>query len=346
MKIITIASISLAILVIAITILVSLTGPREYSPAEDPPLYKEKEEAPPPSFEELMPHGARADSDVIVRVLLGGEIVEMSMELYLIGVVSAEMPASFEPDALKAQAIAARTDVLHKMYVSPKAQHPDAHTCGYFTCCVAFNSDARLREKWGGNYVYNITRIINAVTETDGVFMSYGGAPILAVFHASSAGRTETSGNVWVADRPYLQSVYSPETEYLVPGFISTVTVSQSDFIETVRANLPNARLDDDASLWITDIAHTESGRVSTLKLGGVTIRGTELRAMFSLRSTAVTIDIIDGDIIFTTAGNGHGVGMSQHGANIMARNGMSYREILRAYYTGIEFVAPEQEIA
>jgi len=334
MKITIIVSVALTILVMAIAMLASLPGPREDSQQPDEPF----EPPEPPALEELLPLGARADSDVTVRVLLGEDIWEMPMEMYLIGVVAAEMPASFEQHALMAQAVAARTDALHKMHVAPRPNHPDTDVCGDYQCCVAFFSDEALRERWGNDYVENITRIINAVTATDGVFLAFEGQPILAVFHASSAGRTETSGNVWVVDKPYLLSVESPETEDLVPGFVAAVTVPHSDFIETVLQNFPDAVFDGEET-WITDIAYTESGRIAYITLGGVTVRGTVLRSMFGLRSTAVSIERTDSDIVFTTAGHGHGVGMSQHGANIFAKNGKTYREILLVYYAGVEFV-------
>jgi len=338
MKITVIVSTALTVLTLTIAMLVSLPGPREDIYQRDEP---DESPAPtqPPTLEELMPLGARADSDVFVRVLLGEDIMEMPMEMYLIGVVAAEMPASFEMQALMAQAVAARTDALHKMHVAPRPSHPDADVCGDYRCCVAFSSSEALYERWGDNYIYNLTRIINAVTMTDGVFLAFEGQPIMAVFHASSAGMTETSGNVWISDRPYLLSVESPETEDLVPGFVGAVTVSNSDFAETVLQNFPDAVFGDDEDAWITDINYTDSGRIAYITLGGVPVRGTVLRSMFGLRSTAVSIERSDSDIVFITAGHGHGVGMSQHGANIFAKNGKTYREILLAYYTGVEFV-------
>ena len=334
MRVMTISSILLTVLVIAVTVLVSLSGPRPDMPEPEP-------EEPPP-FEELMPPGARADGDVALVVLLGEELVDMTMERFLIGAVAAEMPASFEREALKAQAVAARTDVLRKMYVEPKPRHPEAHVCGDYSCCMAFEADGRLREKWGAKYVENITKIIGAVIETDGVYLAYAGEPILAVFHSSSAGKTETSGNVWLVDMPYLISVDSPEGRE-VPDFVSTVTVLRENFIQTVQNSYPDVVFDGDEAGWITDVEHTESGRIAAVTLGGMTVRGPELRSMFGLRSTAVSIECVDGDFIFKTTGYGHGVGMSQYGANALALDGKNYRQILSAYYTGVEFVEPEE---
>jgi stage II sporulation protein D len=260
----------------------------------------------------------------------------MALERYLIGVVAAEMPAAFETDALMAQAVAARTNVFYNMYVRPKTNHPDAGVCTDFSCCAAYSSDEQLREKWRDDYTDNIMRIINAVTGTDGEYLSYGNEPILAVFHSSSAGRTETSGNVWITDLPYLLSVYSPEKEADVPDYIFNVTVPRSIFIDTVQRKYPDAALGGDAEeSWITDISYTESGRVKELSIGGATLAGTTLRSMFNLRSTTISFKWTNGDIIFTTIGYGHGVGMSQYGANVMANNGIGYKEILGAYYTG-----------
>lgn len=314
---------------VAVAFLASLSGPR---------VNRQLAAEPPPPIEDLIPQGERKDSALMLRVLSGDEIVEMSMERFLIGVVAAEMPASFEIEALKAQAVAARTNVMYKLRVAGNPNHPDADVCTDPACCMAYSSDDQLRARWSADYIANITKIINAVIETDGIYMTYGDEPIDAVFHSSSNGKTETSGNVWMTDLPYLRSVDSPETQEQVPGYVSTVTVSREDFIATVTAAYPNAVFDGDEETWISDISYTESGRVSALNLCGVTVKGTALRSLFNLRSAAITIDLSGGDFTFTTVGFGHGVGMSQYGANAMAIDGDGYAEILSHYYTGIEF--------
>jgi len=316
-----------------VIVLVTVSGPYEEAPereAEPPP--------PPPPLEVIIPPGTRSDRDFGLYVQAGEETVVMSMEMYLIGVVAAEMPAGFPLEALKAQAVAARTMVLYHTFVQPKAQHPSANACTDYACCMAFSQDDALRERWAGDYYENIMRIINAVIETDGTFMSYGGEPILAVFHSSSAGKTESSGNVWVTDLPYLTSVESPEAGSQVPNFETTVTVPRSEFAETIIEAFPEAVFDEDGEPWITDLALTESGRVFDLFIGGVYVRGTELRSLFNLRSTAFTMEWRGDTLTFRVAGYGHGVGMSQYGAASMAVDGMLYRDILRAYYTGISF--------
>ena len=316
------------LIIVVVAMCVSLPGAYDHDTGASP--------NDPLTLEDLIPEGLRSDSGVDLRVLIGSELVEMTMERYLFSVLSAEMPASFELEALKAQAVAARTNVMHNIHVMSKENHPNAHVCTDHLCCTAFSSDERLRERWGDDYLSNMTKIITAVVETDGVYLSYQGEPILAVFHSSSAGKTETSGNVWMMDMPYLISVDSPETAENVPGFISEVIVSGTELRETISSAYPQAVFGDDTNSWIRDITHTGSGRIFDLVIGGVAIRGTVLRSMFNLRSTAVSIKWVDNDVVFTTTGFGHGVGMSQYGANTMAAEGKGYREILRAYYTGV----------
>ena len=321
--------------IVSLFAMVSLSGP-----------YKDPQDAgtePPPSpslppLDQLLPEGPRADADMMLHVLSGGEIVEMSMERYLIGVVAAEMPAGFPLEALKAQSIAARTIVLYNIQVTPSQLHPQADACTDYKCCMAFLRDDQLREGWGDSYLDNIMRIISAVVGTDGVYMLYDNEPILALFHSSSAGKTESSGNVWMTDLPYLVSVDSPESSADDPNYIKAVSVSGSDFKDIITESYPDAVFGDDAGLWITDIAYTESGRILELTIGGAVVKGTELRSMFDLRSTAITIEISDNNIIFTVTGYGHGVGMSQYGAASMARDGKQAKEILSVYYEGVVF--------
>lgn len=283
---------------------------------------------------ELFEANAELDKTTTIRVLLNGAVIEMSLYDYLIGVVSAEMPTSFEPEALKAQAVAARTYTLYKKYIS--SNHTNADVCGDHTCCKAYSSDDTLRSHWGSDYESNHSIIETAVNESGGEIMAYNNEPILAVFHSSSSGYTESSANVWGGDMPYLQSVKSYENESAVPNYYSSVELTYSEFKSTFLASYPNASLnDDDKGSWITNISRSQSGRITTLTIGGVTIKGTTLRTLFSLRSTAITIDMGGSGIKLSTKGYGHGVGLSQYGANSMAANGSTYRDILTWYYTG-----------
>ena len=247
---------------------------------------------------------------------------------YLIGVVAAEMPASFEPEALKAQAVAARTYILDRA-AHPVDAHRDAAVCQDPGCCCAYVSEDEMRENWGRDYRKNLRRIRSAVRETDGQVLTYEGEPIRAVFHSSSGGQTEASAALWGAV-PYLVSVSSPETAETVPGFETTVTVSAQDAEKALEIKLP-----EDTAQWLGETVRDDAGRVATITIAGRMLTGAEARSLFSLRSTNFTAEIADGNLVFHVIGSGHGVGMSQYGANVMAQQGAGYAEILAHYYPG-----------
>jgi stage II sporulation protein D len=189
-----------------------------------------------------------------------------------------------------------------------------------------------LRERWGSDYDRYMEKITGAVRETDGECIYYGGEPILAAFHSSSAGATASSREVWGGELPYLVSVDSPESAERVPDYVSTVTVSADDFREAILAARPEA---DFSGGLIGELVYSDSGRLLTAVIGGAELTGRELRAIFGLRSTAADIES-DGDtVVFTTTGYGHGVGLSQYGADELARRGMTCEEILAHYYPG-----------
>ena len=271
-----------------------------------------------------------------VTVKTGDDVREMDMQSYLIGVVAAEMPASFEPEALKAQSVAARS---YALYCAATGRHGDtAQVCTDFACCQAWSDEDMLRRTWGDGYDEKLEKIGAAVEATAGEYLCYDGAPVFAAFHSSSAGATEDCGAVWSA-RPYLISVDSPETADEVPNYISSVELSALDFRDTVLYACPGADFTGDESGWIGEITRDESGRVASVVLGGEKLSGTELRSLFSLRSTAFTLKYTGGSFFFTVTGFGHGVGMSQYGANAMAKSGADYCEILAHYYPGTQLV-------
>ena len=280
-------------------------------------------------------HYAGADEDISFTALSGGEAVETTMAEWLPGVVAGEMPASFEDEALKAQAVAARTYILSLM-TSAKAAHPDAAVCDDPGCCKAHLTDAQMRDNWGDSCEANYAKITSAVHATDGQYLTYEGEAIEAVFHSSSAGMTEDSAEVWNA-RPYLVSVESPETAEDVPNYVTSVTVSAADFAAKISGAYPEADLSGEPITWLGPVTNDGSGRVESAEIGGVQVPGTELRTLFSLRSTAFTLNCTDSGFLFTVTGYGHGVGMSQYGANVMAGSGSDYREILAHYYPGTE---------
>lgn len=275
------------------------------------------------------------DRDVTLTIQDGDTTEQMTLERYLTGVVRGEMPASFEMEALRAQAAAERSYVYYQLAAGRKDAHPDADFCTDHTCCSAYLSETAAREKWGGDFAPWNTRVEQAVSDTDGQVVLYNGRPILAVFHSSSAGRTAAAGDVWSGDLPYLVSVDSPEGEETVPNYYSTVTFTAAEAKEKLLAAHPELKLSGTPDRWFGAAAENGSGRVETVSVGGTDIEGTELRRIFGLRSACFTVAADSESVTFRVTGYGHGVGMSQYGANQLAREGKTWREILEWYYTG-----------
>jgi len=248
------------------------------------------------------------------------------------------MPARFHPEALRAQAIAARTYTLHRMFISPSPRHPEADVCGSYACCKAFHPETRLRERWGEHYARYSQIIREAVADTDGIILVYADIPILAAFHSSSYGTTETSSAIW-GSVPYLQSVETFEGIYDVPNYYEETRLTFEAFREIALSGIPGTVLHlDDKPHWISDVSYTDSGRLESLKIGGVLVTGAQFRRLFGLRSTAIRFSFEADSMTITTGGYGHGVGMSQFGANTMANSGYSFADILLWYYTNVSF--------
>lgn len=276
------------------------------------------------------------DRDVTLTIQDGDTTEQMTLERYLAGVVRGEMPASFEMEALRAQAAAERSYVYYQLAAGRKDAHPDADFCTDHTCCSAYLSETAAREKWGGDFAPWNTRVEQAVSDTDGQVVLYNGRPILAVFHSSSAGRTAAAGDVWSGDLPYLVSVDSPEGEETVPNYYSTVTFTAAEAKEKLLAAHPELKLSGTPDRWFGAAAENGSGRVETVSVGSTDIEGTELRRIFGLRSACFTVAADSESVTFRVTGYGHGVGMSQYGANQLAREGKTWQEILEWYYTGV----------
>lgn len=281
------------------------------------------------SFSDAPPNKAEKKINVSVLHAETGEITSEPIETYLYGVVAAEMPASFHEEALRAQAVAARTYIYYKMNdPSSSNEHNNADVCTDSTHCKAWKSDEMLKNEMGENW-YNIEypKIKTAVTSTRGEIMTYDEAPILAVFHSTGSGRTENAEDVWGGALPYLKSVESPG-DALSPKFSSEVTVSKTEFCEKLGIS----------STEIDEITRSQGGAVLSVSIEGKLFKGTEIRSAFFLNSSNFEIEPVENNIVFHVKGNGHGVGMSQYGANAAANEGKTYHEILKSYYTGIEF--------
>lgn len=263
------------------------------------------------------------------------KLVEMSLEEYLFGVVSAEMPASFNLEALKAQAVAARTFACYCILHRGCGSNDAADVCTNSQCCQAYAGEDRLRQNWGKNYDEYSAKIHSAIDQTSSLVILYNNEPIEALFHASSGGYTENSENVFSSSRPYLRAVMS--TNEIGSRQTGEVQFSYSDLISKVNKAYPQARLKVKGLIEQVGIVSTyQSGRVETLRLGSTTITGKQARKLFGLDSTMFSIMFADDMVVFITKGYGHGVGMSQSGANGMAAEGSSFIEILEHYYTDV----------
>ena len=303
----------------------------EPQPAEDLPPQPEEDDPAPDS-------GSREpgrDSTTVLNLLADGKLQQTDMETYLMGVVRAEMPAAFEMEALKAQAVAARTYTLYKLQ-SGGNHGETADVCTDHTCCQAYLNAEAARANWGDRAAAYEAKVESAVRETDGEAILYGGVPILAVFHSSSAGRTRAAGEVWVNDLPYLRPVDSPEPGDRIPNYYSRVEFPAEELKAKLLAAFPEADLSGGMEGWLKDPAADSAGNVGTVSVGGVAAKGTQVRAALGLRSACFTWEAQEGGMAFFVTGYGHGVGLSQYGASAMAAAGAGYREILTHYYTGV----------
>ncbi len=283
------------------------------------------------------------DGGVQLAVKNGDAVEIMALDAYLQGVVRGEMPASFELEALKAQAAAERTYIYYQLAAGRKEAHPNADVCTDPSCCNAWLSEEAAREKWGGDFDGWESRIEEAVAATDGQVALYDGQPILAVFHSSSAGKTAGAGDVWSGDMPYLRSVDSPEGEETVPNYYSAAEFTAAEAKALLAQAHPELTFSGGPDKWFGAVEKDESGRVGTVEVCGAPLRGVEVRRIFSLRSACFTIDAAADRVTFRVTGYGHGVGMSQYGANELARQGRTWQEILLWYYADIAIgPAPE----
>ena len=262
-------------------------------------------------------------------------VCDMDINTYLIGVVAAEIPADFELEAMKAQAVAARTYLASHMYDYASGniaeEHKGAAICTDSTHCQAWTDEATFKnnrenanEKWD--------KIANAVKSTQGEIITYKHKPISAVFFSTSSGYTEAAEDVWGKEVPYLKGVKSSGDE-LSPRYTSETVISTEEFKKTAEEK---AAVTDWSDGLFGNIKRSKAGGIKTIDIGNVTIKGTELRAFYGLRSTNAELEEKDGSVKISVKGFGHNVGMSQYGANYLATQGADYKEILKTYYSGV----------
>ena len=263
------------------------------------------------------------------------EVEEVPIDTYLVNVVSAEMPADFEIEALKAQSVVARTYTIYKIQ---NKKHDNADICDDSGCCQAWISKEERLARWDeGVRESNWQKIEQAVNETKGKIITYEGKPINAFFHSNSGGKTEVPVNVWGGTGyPYLQVVEtSGEDNYT--QYNSEVVLSKEEILEKLKVNYSDISIDFNNNDDLKILEYTDSGRVKTVKFGNHNLSGTETRSLFGLRSTNFEIIKENDNIKFSVKGYGHGVGMSQTGANTLAKEGKIYEDIIKHFYIGVE---------
>ena len=263
-----------------------------------------------------------------------GTVEEMTVREYLWGVVAAEMPASFHQEALKAQAVCARTYCVYRRGRG-EDKHPGADVCSDSTCCQARLTREQAMERWGEDGAQYADKVTQAVDDTDGLLCLYEGEPIDALFFSSTEGRTSNAEQVWGESLPYLVSVDSPEGDE-VPGWKTVVTYPASEVERRILAEYPGADLSGPEESWFGASQTDESGTVVRITVGGVSLTGLQARTLFGLRSPRFTVEPGESGFTFHVTGYGHGVGMSQYGAHALAAEGKTFRQILEWYYTGI----------
>lgn len=266
-----------------------------------------------------------------------GEIEELPLDTYLLGVVSAEMPANYEQEALNAQALVARTYTIYSI-VHSGGKHGEADICDDSSCCQAWISKEDRMARWDeAQREDNWRKIEIAVNTTAGKIITYNGEVIDAFFHSNSGGTTEAPVNVWGGTNyPYLQSVETAG-EDAYSQYSSEVVLTKEEFQNKILAKHSDFTIDYSQTDCIQILEYTESGRIKTIKIGNLNLSGVEVRTLLGLRSANFEVSLDGDNIKFSVKGYGHGVGMSQTGADSMAKQGSNYEEIVKHFYTGVE---------
>lgn len=303
------------------TVRVGAAGKPE--PETEPPAQLQTTEPTEPTAPEPI---TPAQTEYGLPILMpDGSVREMGLETYLTGVVLGEMPADFAPEALKAQAVVARTYALKRHIYGGK--HDGGAVCTDATCCQAYMAEADYFAAGGRQEM--VDKIRQAVLDTEGQVLTYNGGLIDATYFSCSGGRTEDALAVWGAEVPYLKATDSPGEESAT-HYTDTVTFTAAEFQAALGASGIN----------IGTVTYTDGGGVDTVEIGGTVYKGTTLRQKLGLRSTAFVITAVGNTVTITTKGYGHRVGMSQYGADAMAVLGKTYEEILEHYYRGTDLVS------
>ena len=276
--------------------------------------------------------------ELYVSVYLTKErrVIEVPLEQYVLGVVVGEIPPQFELEACKAQAIAARTFIARRLFQKDRSGVPDK--AADVTDCLlhqVYKNPEQVKQQWDGQgKLANWQKLQQAVSETNGKIVTYEGKPIQAVFFSTSNGYTENAEEVWGAAFPYLKSVTSPWDEREAPGYKKEVTLPVAQMRQKLGLSHQSKEEDgSNVSPSIQVLSRTTGNRIKQIQIEGKTFTGREVRERLALRSSQFTFQANGEDICFTTYGYGHGVGMSQWGANGMAKEGATAERILKYYY-------------
>ena len=291
-------------------------------------------ESPPAEGEQTVT-GESIVANGEITVLVDGEARTMRLEDYVVSVVAGEISPDFPTEAIRAQAVAARTYALYKQKTGRPAQHEVADVCDDPAHCAAFvDLKTEAAARWGEQADTAQDVIRQAVEDTAGQVLTYEGEPIVAVFSSAAGEKTERAVDVWGSDIPYLQSVDSPGGE-ACPKYYDAVVLTADEIRARAEKTLPSADLSGDPSGWFKASERSEAGGIVRMKFGGVEVKGTVMRTLLGLNSTNFTVKIDGNTLTFTTTGYGHGVGLSQWGAKYSAEQGQTYDEILAHYYPG-----------
>lgn len=302
-----------------------------------------KPNAVPPEESTSTP-AEEADEGGGFRILVDGEVVSLPEREFLLRTLAFEMPPSYHSEALKAQAVAAFTYYGRQRQRARATPDPAMKGADFVTPAPQFPAqydEKSLRERWGENYDAYRKRLEAAVDEVLGQYLTYGGEWIDACYFALSCGNTEDAETVWGTAVPYLRSVASPG-DRLSPQFETAVSFTAAEMKAALEKAFPKAALGDSPADWLKSPVRSAAGTVATVFVGDTSVRGTALRQALSLRSTSFTFSVDDSGFHFTVHGYGHGVGMSQYGADYLARQGYNYEEILSYYYTGTTLEKPK----
>ncbi|MBE6812713.1 MAG: stage II sporulation protein D [Ruminococcaceae bacterium] len=274
------------------------------------------------------------EEEILVCFASSGAVVGVPLEEYVIGVVAGEMPALYEPEALRAQAAASLNLARLALLDGTSERLGGGHISSSPASAQAYLTEEQMRDKWGDDFDMYYARIAEAVQAVFDYEIVYDDNLCQTCFHAVSAGRTENSENVWQNAVPYLTAVDS-RFDATADNYSVSVQLHADTFAEGLEPYgfVPQQT----ARLWLGESTYSDSGTLLSLEVGNITVSGAQLRSAFGLRSAAVDVIYEDGEFILTAKGYGHGVGMSQYGAQQLALQGKTWQEIIRYYYTGVE---------